>query len=115
MLVELAGQLGFEVVDGLLHRDDDRDEPGHGVAECLLDPWWLPMRRCLQVSEDLLGQGGVIAAAGPLQSPPCGGSAAARLPGSVRPPARSALPYVSGSETLAVLVDRTRAAPIVGR
>ena len=32
-----------------------------------LDPWWLPKRRCVQVGEDLLDQGGVIAAAGPLQ------------------------------------------------
>jgi hypothetical protein len=65
--VELAGQLRFEVVDGSLHRDDDPEEPGHGVAECLFDPWWLPQRRCVQVGEDLLGQGGVVAAPGPLQ------------------------------------------------
>ena len=64
MLVELARELGIEVVDGLPHRDYDRDQPTHGVPVGLFDAWRLPKRRCVQVGENLLNQGWVIAAAG---------------------------------------------------
>ena len=37
------------------------------MAKYPLDPCWLPKRRCVQLGEDLRDQGGVIAAAGPLQ------------------------------------------------
>ena len=92
VLVELAGQFEFEVVDGSLHRDDDAEQPGHGLAQCLLDLRRLPKGGGVQVGEDLLNQGGMVtAAAMPL---PDDGSAAGCLPGSARLPARSMLPCV---------------------
>ena len=82
MLVELAGQFEFEIVDGALHRDDNPDEPDHGVAKGLFDRRRLPKGGGVQVGEDLLNQGGVVTAAGSLQQ--CHYSTTGQLPAACR-------------------------------
>lgn len=67
MSIESDGHLGLELVDGVAHRDDDPQLALDGDTERPFDRLGLPQRWRLQVSQDLLDQGRVVASAAAMQ------------------------------------------------